>query len=140
MREPFRYTLTVRYVECDLQGHVYNSHYLTYFDMAFGAMLATAAGRPYSALVADGIDVVVAEAGIRYLAPAGFEDELTIEVTVKPPSNTSMSSQLTVKRDGAVIATGNLRHVCFDLIEYGKRPWPDEIRAGIEPFIALDDD
>jgi acyl-CoA thioester hydrolase len=136
MPTPFVVPIRVRYFEVDLQGHVFNAHFLTWFDIAYGELIAAAGGRPYSALIADGIDVVVAEVGIRYLAPAQFDDELQIEIEVQPLTNTSMTSHFTVKRGEVEVAKAFVRHVCFDLNARTKRPWPDEIRAGIEPYVV----
>ena len=41
---PLTTALRVRYVECDMQGHVFNGHYLTYFDLAHTEALRTATG------------------------------------------------------------------------------------------------
>ena len=34
---PYRHRLRIRYGECDMQGIVFNAHYLAYCDDAFGA-------------------------------------------------------------------------------------------------------
>lgn len=136
MSKPFSFSVRVRYFEVDLQGHVFNAHFLTWFDIAYGELIGRAGGRPYSALIADGIDVVVAEVGIRYLAPARFDDELKIEIAVQPLTNTSMTSHFTVRRGQVEVAKAFVRHVCFDLVGRTKRPWPEEIRAGIAPYVT----
>lgn len=123
-------SLRVRYVECDMQGHVFNAHYLTWFDMAHTAMLEAVLERSYSALIDSGIDVVVAESGVRYLAPARYGDELAVAVGVEPPTTSSLTSRFTITRTaGDTVATGFLRHVCVDARTYAKRPWPEDIRA-----------
>ena len=67
----FSVQLRVRYVECDMQGHVFNGHYLTWFDLAHTELLRAATGLAYDQLVArHGFDVVVAESNVRYRAPA----------------------------------------------------------------------
>jgi acyl-CoA thioester hydrolase len=133
---PFAITVRVRYVECDMQGHVFNGHYLTWFDMAHTALLNEALDRPYSELVASGVDFVVAESGVRYLAPARFEDELEIGVALDPPTNSSLTSRFSIRRDGTTIAEGFLRHVCVDARTIAKRSWPEDVRAAFAPFVA----
>src|SRR5205807_350743 len=44
MGEPFEHKLRVRYVECDPQGVVFNSHYLAYFDINITELWRTAFG------------------------------------------------------------------------------------------------
>ena len=66
--------LRVRYIECDMQGHVFNAHYLTWFDVAHTELLREA-GFPGS-FEREAVDVVVAEAQVRYRSPARFDEEL----------------------------------------------------------------
>jgi acyl-CoA thioester hydrolase len=129
---PFSITLRVRYAEIDLQGHAFNGHYLTWFDMAHTHALGEAVGRPYAELVRAGIDVVVSECGVRYLAPVHLDDELTVEVEFEPPTTSSVTSRLTILRDGETVTTGFLRHVCIDPQARVKRAWPEAIRAALE--------
>ncbi len=119
-----------------MQGHVFNGHYLTWFDMAHTGLLTKAFERSYTEMVASGVDVVVAEAGIRFLAPARFEEELEIAVELDPPTDSSLTSRYTVRRQGAVITTGFLRHVCVDARAMTKVPWPAELRAALEPYVT----
>ena len=123
--------LRVRYAECDMQGHVFNSHYLTWFDMAHTeALRATVGG--YQRLVERGIDFVVAEASVRYRRPARFDDELVVGVAFQPLGTTSLTSDFVVRRDDDLLAEGTLRHVCVDATTFAKTPWPDWVRAAIE--------
>jgi acyl-CoA thioester hydrolase len=121
-----------------MQGHVFNAHYLTWFDMAHTALLTEALGMPYRELVASGVDVVVAESGVRYLSPARFEDELEIGIEVDPLTNSSMTSRFIVSRDGEIITRGFLRHVCVSPDTLEKIPWPEEIRAAFAPYVSED--
>jgi acyl-CoA thioester hydrolase len=132
----FSITIEVRYAECDMQGHVFNGHYLTWFDMAHTALLNEALPRSYEGLVASGYDLVVAESGVRYLAPARFEQRLAIAIELGPPTNTSLTSRFTISHDGQVITTGFLRHVCVAAQTMQKKPWPDDVRAAFAPYMA----
>jgi acyl-CoA thioester hydrolase len=134
---PLTTTIRVRYVECDMQGHVFNGHYLTWFDMAHTDALRTATGRSYPELIeAFGIDLLVAESGVRHLAPAHFDDELEIGVAFEPPTSASLTSRLTVVGDGVTVATGFLRHVCVGSKDYKKVPWPDALREAFAPYVV----
>jgi acyl-CoA thioester hydrolase len=115
---------------------VFNAHYLTWFDMAHTALLNAALGRPYTELVASGVDLVVAESGARYLAPAHFEDELAIEVGLEPPTTSSLTSRYTVRRGEQEVARGFLRHVCVDARTMAKMAWPAEVRDAFSPYVA----
>ena len=65
MGQPFRHRLRVRWSECDLQGVVFYPNYLAYFDHALTELWREAVG-PYSQINDLGIDLLVAEAQIRY--------------------------------------------------------------------------
>jgi acyl-CoA thioester hydrolase len=139
MPERFSIGLRVRYVECDMQGHVFNGHYLTWVDMAHTELLRAATGISYTALIArHGIDFVVAEANVRYLSPAHLDDELTIAAAPDPPGTTSLTTRFAIARDDEPIADAWLRHVCVDAGSYGKAPWPDAVRDALAPYVVAD--
>jgi acyl-CoA thioester hydrolase len=134
-RPRFVHPLRVRFAECDMQGHVFNAHYLTYFDLAHTELLREAIGS-YQRLVAGGHDLVVAEARARYLAAARFDEELEIGVAPEPLTTSSMTSHFTVTRAGTVLTEGHLRHVCIDAAHHAKAPWPDWVRNGLAPYAS----
>ena len=119
-----------------MQGHVFNAHYLTWFDMAHTALIVEAVGCSYSELVASGIDFVVAECGVRYLAPARFDEWLAVAVELDPPTTSSLTSRFTISRNDDVITRGFLRHICVDAHTHAKRPWPDEVRTAFTPWVT----
>jgi acyl-CoA thioester hydrolase len=135
--EQFRHRLRVRFSECDLQGVVFNAHYLSYFDIVITELWREAVGG-WQKMVEDGADLVVAEARVRYLVPARFDDELDLGAEVARLGNTAVTTRMTVERvgDGALLAEGELRHVCIDPGSGAKQPIPDEIRRGLMPYVA----
>ncbi|MDX6700863.1 MAG: acyl-CoA thioester hydrolase [Baekduia sp.] len=136
---PLTTRLRVRYVECDMQGHVFNAHYLTWFDLAHTDALRAATGASYAELISrHGVDFVVAESNVRYLAPARYDDELEIAVAFAAPTTSSLTSRFTVTRGAEAIATGFLRHVCVDAKTYKKAPWPDVLRTALAPYATPD--
>ncbi len=132
MGDVFRHKIRVRYSECDPQGHVFNANYLAYFDLAMTELWREVGG--YVEMREAGVDMVVHEARIRYLASLGFDDEAELAVGPVTLGNTSMTSALTISRDGDPVAEGELRHVFVDLAEGGTRPIPDAVRAGLERY------
>ena len=73
--------VTVRFAETDAQGIAHNSAYLVWFEVARVAYLAEHAGG-YPALRAQGIEALVLESHVRYVAPARFDDRLRIHARV----------------------------------------------------------
>ncbi len=119
--------LRVRYVECDMQGRVFNGHYLTWIDMAHAEALRTFAGG-YPGLIDRGIDLVVAAADLQFRAPAHFDDELMVGVHLEPPGRTSLRSRFQIHRGEDLIAEATMVHVCVDAADYRKQEWPDWFR------------
>jgi acyl-CoA thioester hydrolase len=126
-RARYEMPLRVRYVECDMQGRVFNGHYLTWVDMAHTEAIRNVVG-DYSSIVARGIDFVVAAAQLRFRQPATFDDELLVQVAIHPPGRTSLRSEFTILRGDEVIAECFMTHVCVDATTFAKQPWPDWIR------------
>ena len=138
MGRPFTHTLRVRYGECDAQGVVFNPNYFAYFDIALTELWREAIG-PYGDMVASGVDMVVAEARARYLAPAGFDDLLDIDVTVTRLGTTGLGTAMAVRRDdGVVVVEGEMRHVFVDAATKQKTPIPGHIREGLERYLAAE--
>ena len=69
MATPFRHEIRVRYAEVDMQGHVFNAHYLTYADDACSAWLRDRLGDYQAA----GFDLVVKTATLTWHAGAGID-------------------------------------------------------------------
>jgi acyl-CoA thioester hydrolase len=136
--DAFTHRLRVRYSECDPQGVVFNAHYVTYFDIALTELWREAIG-PYADMVEAGADMVVAEARVRYLAPAGFDEVLEIAVVPTRLGTTGMTTTMRVDRDGTLVAEGDMRHVFVDTATGTKRPIPDDVRRGLEPYLRRGD-
>ena len=124
--------MRVRFNECDPQGHVFNANYLAYFDLCMTELWRELGG--YAAMVDDGVDMVVAEANVRYLSALGFDDEIDLVVRSISLGNTSMTSQLVIERGGDVAAEGTLRHVYVDSERAATAPIPEKIRRGLARY------
>ena len=133
MAAPFAHELRVRYGECDPQGIVFNANYLLYFDVAFTELWREAVG-PWDEMVERGVDAVVAEANVRFRAPARFDDMLRLELAIARLGRTSMTTEIDVLRDGTPVVTGWLRHVIVDATTWEATEMPDWIRTGLERF------
>jgi acyl-CoA thioester hydrolase len=131
--EPFTHQLRVRYAECDPQGVVFNAHFLAYFDTSITELWRAAFGS-YQAMLDRGVDVVVAEAQVRFRSPARFDEQLTLEIAVTQLGNTSITSSHRISRDGSPVVEGVLRHVLVDREELTKTPIPDWMRNQLAPW------
>lgn len=136
MTPPFAHVIRVRYAECDQQGVVFNAHYLAYFDISMTELWRAAFGG-YGAMLDRGVDLVVAEAQLRFRASARFDDELTLEVAVAHLGTTSILTDHAIRRDAEPLVSGSMRHVVVDRRTLAKTPIPDWARAGLAPWTAL---
>jgi acyl-CoA thioester hydrolase len=132
---PFVHELRVRYGECDPQGIVFNANYLLYFDVAFTELWRAAIG-PWQEMVERGVDAVVAEANVRFHAPARFDDELALQARVAQLGTTSITTRIDVLRDDQLLVEGELRHVCVATDSWGKTELPEWVRTGLLPFAS----
>ena len=123
--------LRVRYAETDRMGVVYNSHFLTYFEVGRTEFLR-AAGFRYRDLEARGVHLVVAEAHCKYLAPARYDDlALTTWVDRLRPTRIDFRHRIAREGDGTVVAEGHLVLACVD--ENGRpRAIPPDVKAAFE--------
>jgi len=137
---PFVHRLRVRYNECDSQGHVFNANYFVYFDVTLTELWREAFGSS-DALTADGLDLVVAEIGARFRAPARFDDELEIALEIERLGNTSMVSAIRIARDGDMLAEGRIVHIFVRADRLGeKAPIPDHVRQILQRYTVEDPD
>jgi acyl-CoA thioester hydrolase len=131
----FTHRLRVRYGECDAQGVVFNANYFAYFDVAITEFQREALV-PYDEMVAAGSDMVVAEASARFRAPARFDDEVDLDLRVVRLGTTGMTVRLEVRRDDELLVEGEMRYVFIDTATSAKTPIPDDVRRGLEPYLA----
>jgi acyl-CoA thioester hydrolase len=73
--------LRVRYAETDRMGIVYYANYLVWCEVGRVEFMR-ALGGSYAELEAKGYGLAVAEATVRYLAPARFDDPVRVETTL----------------------------------------------------------
>jgi acyl-CoA thioester hydrolase len=132
--EPFRHRLRVRYNECDPQNVVFNANYLTYFDITITELWRELGG--YEEMVGNGVDIVVAEARVRFLGPLRFDDQFEVQAVIGRLGNTSITTNLTVVKGEQPVAEGEVRHVFIDTSEGGTAPIPDVVRSGLARYVA----
>jgi acyl-CoA thioester hydrolase len=130
--EPFRHRLRVRYNECDPQGVVFNANYLMYFDVTLTELWRELGG--YQAMVDNGVDLVVAEAGLRYRAPLRFDDEFGAVARVTRLGDTSLSIGIELVRDDQTMVEGELRYVFIETGGGAKQRIPDSIRERLSAY------
>jgi len=132
---PFLYKLRVRFNECDPQSVAFNANYLTYIDVAITDLYRQHFDGSYAEVMeSNGVDVVVAEANLKFVGPARFDDEIEVAITVERLGNTSMEVSALISLEGKDLVFGELRYVFVDIESWKKTPIPDQIRETMAKF------
>jgi acyl-CoA thioester hydrolase len=87
--------LRVRYAETDQMGVVYHSHYLVWCEIARTDLIRTF-GASYRDIEARGIRLAVAEASVRYIAPARYDDRIRVETRLSGVTSRTMIFDYTI--------------------------------------------
>ncbi|MHA6626804.1 acyl-CoA thioesterase [Pseudonocardia sichuanensis] len=124
MSDVFTHPLSVRYLEVDAQGVVFNAWYLAYFDDAMSAFLE-ARGLPYKAMLAAGYDVQLVRSEIDWRSGLRWQDAAEVAVSTARIGRTSFALDFEVRRDGdEVTCAGRTVYVVIAADGTGKREIP----------------
>ena len=92
--------LKVRYSEVDRQNIVYNSHYLTYYDISLSEMLDSLFDQEeYIKVTNNEFHTVAAQ--LNFKNPAKLNDEVNIFTAIKKIGNSSITFKQEIYRDGS---------------------------------------
>ncbi len=104
--------IRVRYADTDKMQFVYNGKYLEYFEVGRTELLRSF-GLAYSKVESEGFQLPLIEAGVKYISPARYDDELEVEAVVSELYTPRVRIQYKIKRisDQELIAEGFTNHV-----------------------------
>ena len=125
---PHLHPVTVRYLEVDQQGVVFNMWYLGYFDDAMTTFLE-AGGLPYTEMADHGYDIQLVHHEIDWTGPLRFGDDAHIQVSVAEFGRTSFTMHFVVEAPAGVVARGTTVYVAIALDGSGPMPIPDRLRG-----------
>ena len=113
---------------------MFNANYVAYLDVVMTELWREAIG-PYQQMVEAGTDMVVAEVNVRFLGPAGFDDEIDFEARITRLGETAMSTRIEASTNGKPVIEAHMRHVFIDPETKTKQTMPADIRAALEPYV-----
>ena len=87
-------------------------------------------------MIDSGIDMVVAEASLRYRAPVRFDADVEVSAAVTRLGRTGMTTRLAISEAGEVLSEGELRHVFVAAGGNRKTEIPDSVRSGLDPHFV----
>ncbi|RMF36712.1 MAG: tol-pal system-associated acyl-CoA thioesterase [Alphaproteobacteria bacterium] len=122
-------TLRVYYEDTDMAGVVYYANYLKYLERGRSEAVR-AAGIDQRQMRAAGLVFVVRRIAAEYLAPARFDDLLTVETRLTGLRGASFAMSQRVLRDGKPLLAAELTLACMDLDGRPQRI-PREIRIAL---------
>ena len=117
----------VRYAECDMQGVVFNAHYLAYADEAMVAVMAQL-GTSYEELAARGLDTAVVASELTWVAPARWGDVVDVDGEVERVGRTSFTVSFTISVAGQPCCRVRTSYVLTD-VDRTPTAVPDDLRA-----------
>lgn len=133
----FFHSLRVRWAEADMQGIVFNGHYLTYFDVAFTEYWRETGLPNVLEQAAEGRELFARKATIEYQAPARFDDVIDIGVRCAGFGNSSVRFVLEIHRGDQHLVSGELVYVYADTAVRKGVAFPEEWRSVLNRFEKL---
>lgn len=124
-----RHRVRVYYEDVDLAGIVYYANYLRFYERARSEALREA-GVDQTALRAEGLVFAVSRFEADYLAPARFDDLLTVETETTRLGAASLHMEQRILRDDAPLNRARLR-VAFMDVEGRPRRMPAALREAL---------
>ena len=98
--------IRVRYKDTDKMGVVYHSNYIVYYEEARTEMFRSI-GIPYSELEEQGIMTPILEVESKYIAPAYYDEVVTVRATIaeEPMARMNITYEV-LDEQGRTINTG----------------------------------
>jgi acyl-CoA thioester hydrolase len=131
MSYPYRQTITTRWKDNDLYGHVNNVEYYSYFDSVINVYLIKIGGLDIHRGPVIG---VCAESHCKFLDSLAFPDDVEAGLRVAHLGRSSVRYEIGLFRAGQQqpAAEGWFVHVFVDREERRPTPIPDSLRAALE--------
>ena len=132
---PHFQTITTRWKDNDVYGHVNNVEYYSYFDTVINTYLIRRGGLDIQAGAAIGL---CAESHCRFLDSLGFPDAVDAGLRVARLGNSSVSYEIGLFREGsaAPAAEGWFVHVFVDRQNRRPCPIPAPLREALARLAA----
>jgi acyl-CoA thioester hydrolase len=129
-------TVTTRWADIDVYGHMNNARYFEIIDTVVNNHLEQATGTDIRELPAIG---VVAEVGCRYYAEVGYPAPVDVGVYVEKVGSSSVVYKVGLFQGPGdeAAAEGTFVHVYVDNTDPARpvTPIPEEIRAAVAPLV-----
>ncbi len=124
MTDPYRFLhrLRVRWGECDMQGIVFNPHYMAFIDVALTEYWRDIGLAYPDGLAAEGTDIFMVAASQRFRDAGRYDDLLDVALRTEYVGTTSLRFCFEIRRAGAVLFEGQASYVVADRTTRQPRP------------------
>jgi len=123
----FVFPVRVYYEDTDAGGVVYYANYLKFAERARTEFLRHLKITNSTFQERHGLAFVVRHIGVDYISPARLDDMLDVCLTVTKVGGASLEGVQSIKRDGQLLLTLNIRLGCMKLAG-GPGRFPNDIR------------
>ncbi len=132
----FHYPIRVRYSEIDVQGVVFNAHYLTYFDVGITEYLRHLEYDYNTQEERTGTDFHVVKSTVEYKVPIRYDTELEVYVRVARIGRSSVTYcfEIYAKEKDILFSSGEVIWVNTNQTTHKSTPVPEDFRALVEAF------
>lgn len=127
----FVHVVRPRYAEVDMQGVVFNAHWLTFFDEACTRYFGHLGYEAAEAFFKD-FDVMLVRAELEWQGPAGFDDIVEIAVAPSRIGHKSFDVRYTATVVGRAACVGVITYVSVVPGTHDSTPIPEELRSRLE--------
>lgn len=128
--------LRVRYAETDQMGFVYYGQYASYFEVARVESLRTL-GISYREMEERGILLPVYEYGVKFLKPAGYDQELTVTSRIlELPAVRLVMDYETRDESGVLLNTAKTTLVFLDKARQKPTKAPEDLLKVLKPHFT----
>ena len=110
MNSHFSHVIRVRFSEVDIQGRVFNAHWMSYFDDAY-AEFTESLGEP---VAAELLHSVLVKAVIEWKGSAAYRDEVAIGVFITRIGNSSFDLSFDASVRSETVCTATHTYVNID--------------------------
>jgi acyl-CoA thioester hydrolase len=127
-----RTPIQIRFVDTDMLGHVNNSNFLSYMEMARVSYFNT--------ILPGLVDwskegIILAKAEIQYKKPIFLNDQLFVDIAVDHLSSRSFNMRYrfirTTDMGEELCAEGNTLMVCYDYVNHSSMSMPESWKKAI---------
>ncbi len=125
-----QFPVTVYYEDTDMGGIVYHANFLRFIERARSDFVRRL-GVDQNAMRDAGVVWVVTRIEADYIAPARFEDALTVETSVEKRTSARLTMAQVVRRDGQELFRAMVTAVCMDMKTGKPVRLPAEVRASL---------